>query len=79
MPVPPLRRQVILALKMPVEAPFSQAHLLHYRADAATVTAMLAERASGHGKNMLVVLRFVFQGVPHDLRVRLCSNTCQGQ
>jgi hypothetical protein len=50
---------------MPVEAPFRQAHLFHYRADAAAVTAVLAERASGHGKNVLVVLRFVFQGVPH--------------
>jgi hypothetical protein len=45
---------------MPVEAPFRQAYLLHHRPDAAAVTAVLAERASGDGKNVLVVLRFVF-------------------
>src|SRR5882757_3983220 len=56
---------------MPVEAPFRQAYLLHHRADAAAVTAVLAERASGHGKNVLVVLRFVFQGVPHGLKSTL--------
>jgi hypothetical protein len=56
-----LDEQVILAFKMPVEAPFRQAYLLHHRADAAAVTAVLAERASGHGKNVLVVLRFVFR------------------
>src|SRR5882672_423940 len=53
--------QVVLALKMPVEAPFRQAYLLHHRPDAAAVTAVLAERASCHGKNVLVVPRFVFQ------------------
>src|SRR5579864_433852 len=58
--------QVVLALEMPVEAPFLQAHLFHYCTDAAGVPAALAERASGHGKNLLVVLRFVFKGVPHD-------------
>src|SRR3984893_2072231 len=65
--------QVVLALKMPVEAPFRQAYLLHYRADAAAVTAVLAERASGHGNNLLVVLRFVFRRVPHVIRVRSYS------
>jgi hypothetical protein len=50
---------------MPVEAPFRQAYLLHHRPDTAAVTAMFAERASGHGKNLLVILRFVFQRVPH--------------
>jgi hypothetical protein len=40
---------------------------------------VLAETASGHGKNVLVVLRFVFQGVPHKLRLRPYSNACQGQ
>jgi hypothetical protein len=29
---------------------------------------------SFHGKNVLVVLRFVFQRVPHDVRVRTYSN-----
>jgi hypothetical protein len=37
-------RQVVLALEMPVEAPFFQAYLLHDRPDAAAVTAALAER-----------------------------------
>jgi hypothetical protein len=53
---------------MPVEAPFRQAYLLHHRPDAAAVTAVLAERASSYGKNVLVVLRFMFQGVPHDTK-----------
>ncbi len=53
--------QVVFALKMPVETTFRQAYLLHHRPDAAAVTAVLAERASGHGKNALVVLRFVFR------------------
>jgi hypothetical protein len=46
---------------MPVEAPFGQADLLHHPPDAATVPAALAEGARGHGKNVLVVLRFVFE------------------
>ena len=71
--------QVVLALKMPIEAPFRQAHLFHHRSDAAAVPAMLAERASGHGKNVLVVLRFVLRRVSHDLRVRTYSKSCQGQ
>jgi hypothetical protein len=33
---------------------------LHHRPDAAAVSALLAEGASGHGKNVLVILRFVF-------------------
>jgi hypothetical protein len=36
--------QVVLALKMPVEAPFGQAYLLHHRPDAAAVPAALAEK-----------------------------------
>src|SRR6266705_639668 len=64
---------------MPVKAPFFEAYLLHHRPDAARVTTALAERASGHGKNLLVVLRFVFRRVSHDARVRQYSNGCQGQ
>jgi hypothetical protein len=46
---------------MAIEAAFFQADLIHYRSDAAAFAAALAERASGHGKNPLVVLRFVFR------------------
>src|SRR4029077_3206994 len=60
--------QVVLALEMPVEAPFFQTYLLHHRSDAAAVPAALAERASGHGKNFFVVLRFVFGRVSHDFK-----------
>ncbi len=63
--------QVVLALKMPVKAPFFQACLLHHRPDAAAVTAALTESPSRDGKNFLVVLRFVFWRVSHELRVRL--------
>jgi transglutaminase-like putative cysteine protease len=59
---------------MSVEAPFFQAYLLHHRPDAAAVPAALAERASGHGKNFFVVLRFVFRRVSHRVRVRSYSN-----
>ena len=71
--------QVLLALKMPVEASLFQAYLLHHRPDPARVTAALAKRASGHGKNLFVVLRFMFQRIPQDVRVRVYSNDCQGQ
>jgi hypothetical protein len=72
--------KIVLAFKVPVKAPLCQADLLHHRPDAAAVTASLAERASGHGKNLLVVLRFVFPRIPHDAqRVRPYSNNCQGQ
>src|SRR4029077_1233139 len=67
--------QVVLAIEMPVEAPFFQAYLLHHRPDAAAVTAAFAERASGHGKNLLVVLRFVFGRVSHRVRVRSYSTS----
>jgi hypothetical protein len=60
-------------------APFRQACLLHHCSDAATVGAAFAKRASGHRKNLLAVLRFVFQGVPHDKRVRQASLNCRGQ
>jgi hypothetical protein len=40
---------------------------------------VLAERASGHGKNVLVVLRLVFGRVSHSLRVHAYSKGCQGQ
>ena len=73
-----LDEQVVLALKMPVKAPFFQAHPLHHRPDAAAVPAALTERASGHAKNLLVVLRFVFPRVSHRLRVRPYANACQG-
>src|SRR5438477_631747 len=63
---------------MPVKAPFFEAYLLHHRPDAARVTTALAKRASGHGKNLLVVVRFVFRRVSHDLRVRQYSNGSQG-
>jgi hypothetical protein len=52
--------QIVLALKVPVETPFREAYLPHHRPNAADVTAVLAERPRGHGKNVLVVLRFVF-------------------
>src|SRR5579864_5311153 len=63
---------------MPVEAPFCQACLLHHRADAARVPAVLPDRAGSHGKNLLPVPRFVFQRISHVLRVRsysLCVKT----
>src|SRR6185312_4714271 len=60
--------QIVLAFKVPVEAAFREAYLLHHCADAAAVAAVLAERASGDGKNVLVVLRFVFCRVPHDVK-----------
>ncbi len=53
--------QIVLALKVLVEAPFGQAYLLHHRPDAAAVASVFAERASGHGKNVRVILRFVFE------------------
>src|SRR5437868_10054432 len=58
---------------MPVEAPFLQAYLPHHCPDAAAVPAALAEGASSHGKNPLVVLRFMFRRVSHDVRVRSYS------
>jgi hypothetical protein len=64
-----LDEQVVLALKMPVEAPFGQAHLFHQRPDAAGVPAVLAERTSGYGKYILVVLGFVFGRVSHPARI----------
>ena len=68
------RHQFVLGLKMPVEAALFQPYLLHHGADAAAVTAALAERARRHGKNLLVILRFVLWGIPHQLRVRTYSN-----
>src|SRR3984893_17754229 len=52
--------KIILACKMPVEAPFCQAYLLHHRTDATRVPAVLPDRAGSHGKNLLAVPRFVF-------------------
>src|SRR5207248_5383271 len=54
-------KQVILALKMPVEPTFFQAYSLHYRADPTTVPAALAEGPGGHRENLLVAPGFVFR------------------
>src|SRR5271170_7148020 len=74
-----VNEKVILACKMPVEAPFCQACLFHHRADAARVPAVLPDRAGSHGENLLPVPRFVFQRISHAIRVLSYSIVCQDQ
>jgi hypothetical protein len=40
---------------------------------------VLAERASGHGKNVLVALRFVFGRVSHHIGVLSYSNAVKAK